>query len=224
MKKYKFSQIERFAIWKTYNYLCFHCGQNLKWKNLTIDHLFPENLLYNNRGFAIIKKAYSLKSDFHINDFVNWVPAHETCNNKKGDFMPRHTTDFAMVNKLSHMARNTHDQLLQQRSEDEVLEKILSHLENGSITTSELYKLIEKTTILYYGFPEIEPGNTVHVPDNWKIVEINRNQEHLVVTDGQRFGKVPLAFSPDAIWLCPACKHYGPWDGNQSLRSGHLIV
>jgi len=197
MKKYKFSQIERFAIWKTYNYSCFYCGKNLKWKNLTIDHLFPERLLYNHKGFITVKKVYSLKSNFRINDFVNWVPAHETCNNKKSDFMPHYSTNFAMVDKLSCVARSTRDQLLRQRSKDEVLAKILSHLENGSITTSELYKLIEKTTIFYYGFPEIEPEEIINVPDNWKIIEINRDQKYLVVTDGQRFGKILIA---SIIW------------------------
>ena len=166
MKKYKFSPIERFAIWKAYNYLCFHCGLNLKWKNLTIDHLFPESLSDNKKGFATIKKVYSLKTDFCINDFVNWVPAHDTCNNKKGDFMPLHSTDFARVKTLSDVARRTHDQLIIHRSQDETLAKILSHLENSSITTSELYKLIEKTTMIYYGFPEIEPEDMINAFNN----------------------------------------------------------
>jgi len=156
MKKYKFSQLEKFAIWKAYNYSCFHCMQNLKWKDLTIDHLFPEYLQYNHKGFITIKKAYSLKSDFCINDFANWVPAHGACNNKKADFMPYYSTDFAKVNKLSKMARSTHDKLFRQREKDETLAKILSHLENGSISTSELYKLIEKATILHFGFSEME--------------------------------------------------------------------
>ena len=71
--------------------------------------------------------------------------------------MPHPSTNFAMVNKLSDVARSMHDKLLNLRDEDEVLAKILSHLENGSITTSELYKLIEKTTIIYFGFPEVKP-------------------------------------------------------------------
>jgi hypothetical protein len=221
MKKYKFSQIERFSIWKAYNYLCFYCRKNLKWKDLTIDHLFPESLSYNDKGFIIIKKIYALKGDFCINDFVNWVPAHEICNNKKGDYMPHYSTNFTIVYKLSSVARSMHDKLLKQRSNDEVLAKILSHLEKGSITTSELYKLIEKTTIIYFGFPEIELEDVIHVPDNWKIIGINRDQGYLVVTDdGQRFGKIPLAFSPDATWLCPSCKRYGPWDGDQCLICG----
>ena len=180
-------------MWKTYDYLCFHCRKNLKWKDLTIDHLFPERLLYDDRGFIAVKKAYSLKNDFCINDFVNWVPAHASCNNTKGDFMPQYSTDFAMVNKLSCVARSMYDKLLKQRANDEVLAKILSHLENGSITTSELYKLIEKTTIIYFGFPEVEPEETIHVPDNWKIIAINRFQGYLVVTDGKKFGKIPCA-------------------------------
>ena len=222
MRKYKFSPIERFAIWKAYNYLCFYCGENLKWKNLTIVHLFPERLLSDYRGLITIKKVYSLNSDFCINDFANWVPAHETCNNKKGDFIPHFSTNFAAVHKLSKISRSTHDKLLKQRSKDEVLAKILSHLENGSITTSELYQLIEKTTIIHFGLPEIEPEDMIHVPDNWKIIEINRNQGYLVVTDGQIFGKIPLAFSPAAKWLCPSCKHYGPWDENQCLICGYF--
>ena len=156
IKKYKFSSIERFVIWKAYNYLCFYCKQNLKWRNLTIDHLFPEHLSYNRNGLVAVKEAYSLKSDFCINDFVNWVPAHDTCNNKKGDFMPHHSTDFANVNRLANAARIIHDRLISQRSKDEVLAKLLSHLEDGSITTSELYKLIEKTTLLHHGLSAID--------------------------------------------------------------------
>lgn len=154
MKKYKFSKIERFAIWKSYNYLCFYCGKNLKWKDLTIDHLFPEYLLYNHKSFITIKKIFSLKNEFCINDFVNWVPAHDACNNKKAGFMPLFSTDFATVKKYSDTARSIHDKLLKQRSEDEELEKLLSHLETGSMTTSELYKLIEKTTILHFSLSE----------------------------------------------------------------------
>ena len=121
---------------------------------MTIDHLFPEYLLYSHKSFITIKKIYSLKKEFCINDFANWVPAHETCNNKKGNFMPLFSTDFAMVNKLSDVARNAYDLLLKQQTEDEELAKLLTHLGNGSINTSGLYKLIEKTTILQFKFSE----------------------------------------------------------------------
>ena len=107
--------------------------------------------------------------------------------------MPNYSTDFATINKLSNVARSIHDKLLKQRTEDEVLEKILSHLENGSITTSELYKLIEKTTIIYFGFPEVKPEEVIHIPDNWRIIKVNRKRGYLVVTDGRRFGKIPCA-------------------------------
>jgi len=223
MKKYKFSQTERFAIWKAYSYSCFYCDQNLKWHNLTIDHLFPECLLDNRKGFMTVKKVYALKKGFCINDFVNWVPAHDACNNKKGDYMPRYSTDFEMVNRLAKVARRLHDKLLSQRLEDETLEKLISHLENNSLTTSELYKLIEKTTLLHFGLSEIEPEDTIHLPDNWKIIEIDRELGHLVVTDGQRFGKIPSALSPDeTTWLCPSCKRYGPWNENQCLNCGYF--
>ena len=219
MKKYKFSQIERFVIWKAYNYLCFYCGQNLKWRDLTIDHLFPECLLDNQKGFATIKKVYCLKRDFCINDFVNWVPAHDACNNKKGDYSPHYSTDFAMVNRLAKVARNMYDKLGNLRLEDEALEKILSHLENGLMTTSELYRLIEKTTLLHFGLPEIEPEKAIHLFGKWKIIDIDRELEYLTVTNGRRFGKIPTTFSPDAdIWLCPSCKRYGPWDENRCLN------
>ena len=221
MKKYKFTQIERFVIWKAYNYLCFYCGRNLKWKDLSIDHLFPECLLHNHNGFLTIKKVYSLQSDFCINDFVNWVPAHGVCNNEKGDFIPHLSTNFDAVNIHSNIARRMYNKLLNQRTEDEALEKLLSNLENGTITTSGLYKLMEKTTNLYFGFPEIEPENIINVPDNWTVLRINKFRKFLLVTDGKRFGKVPSAFSPDAAWLCPSCNHYGPWNRRKCLICGY---
>ena len=220
MTKYKFSFIERFAIWKSYNYLCFHCGQNLKWRDLTIDHLFPECLLSHPNSFMSIKKSYSLKNDFCINDFANWVPAHDACNNIKGDFMPYYSTNFALVNKLANVARCTHDKLLRQRPKDEVLDQLLTRLGNGSITTSELYKLIEKTTLLSFGFPGIVPNDIINVPDNWTAVKVIRDQGYLIVTDAERFGEISLAFPPDVTSLCPSCKQYGPWNGNQCLNCG----
>jgi len=226
MGKYKFSHIERFVIWKTYNYRCFHCGLPLKWKELTIDHLLPECLLYRSGSFSAIKKEYCLKNDFCINDFGNWVPAHDNCNNTKADYVPHHSPYFAEMiekaNHFSHVARNVYRKLIKHCSKDKVLAQILSKLKDGSITTSDLYQLIEKTTILYFGFPAVEPEDILHLPDKWKIMRVNKKQKYLTVTDGKETGIVPLAFLPHCSWRCPSCRHYGPWEKNRCLRCGNI--
>ena len=226
MEKYKFSSTERFVIWKTYSYRCFHCGQPLKWRDLTVDHLLPECLLYRPDYFDAIKDEYSLKSDYSINEFGNWVPAHDRCNNRKSNFVPYRSELFAKkIEKViifSNIARKVFDRLLKQRHKDKILAKILSKLENSTINTADLYQLIEKSTILYFGLPETEPEDIIHVPDKWKIMRINKQKKYLTVTDGQRMGIVPMAYHPHTSWRCPSCKRYGPWNENKCLACGNV--
>jgi len=226
MREYTFSHIERFALWKTYSYRCFHCGQTLKWKDLTIDHLFPKYLLHYPRDFGMIKQQYRLKTDFCINDFDNWVPAHGTCNNRKADKILACTRHFVKklekADKLSHVARNMYRNLLRQRAKDKTVAKILTKLEDASITTSDLYCLMERTTAFYFGIPNIEPEDIAHVPNGWKVMNINKKQKFLKVTDGKRTGIVPQSISPNDTWLCPSCKCYGPWDDDLCLGCGKM--
>jgi len=191
---------------------------------LTIDHLLPESLLSCPKNFNAIKKEYSLTNDFCINDFDNWVSAHNRCNNRKADLVPQHSACFAKkIAKailFSYVARNVYRKLI--NSKDKVLARILSKLKDGSITTSDLYNLIEKTTILYFGFPAVAPEDILYIPDKWRIMKVNKKQKYLTVTDGKRTGIVPLAFLPHASWLCPACMRYGPWDENKCLMCGNI--
>ena len=83
MTKYKFSNTERFVVWKAYDCKCFWCGEPLEHKQTTIDHVFPEKLLDSKIDFDRMKHFYSLPNDFQINEFCNWVPSHNNCNNKK---------------------------------------------------------------------------------------------------------------------------------------------
>ena len=196
LKKHTFSQIERFVLWRTYNYKCFLCERALHWEDVSVDHLFPECLLNNPVDFNVIKKAYSLKNDFNLNDFENWVPAHEYCNNKKGSRVFRCSTDFAVkierVNKLAKVIKNIRKKLLIQSLQDKVLAKMLSNLETRTITAFEMYELIKIVTACYFEFPEIDQREMLNLPNDWKMIDRNEKEKYLIACGKKNISIVPL--------------------------------
>ena len=84
MKKYRFSTVQRFAIWRVYGKKCFYCEHPPTFTAVTIDHIIPEHVLDNVEQLQAIKVHYGLNTDFSINDYCNWVPAHPHCNQGKG--------------------------------------------------------------------------------------------------------------------------------------------
>lgn len=89
MAKYRFKTEQRFALWKASDRKCFWCGEPMVFREVTVDHIFPERLLNEPQELQRIAAEYGLGTEFAINDFCNWVPAHGRCNQEKG------TTDCA---------------------------------------------------------------------------------------------------------------------------------
>src|SRR6516162_8074217 len=84
MKKYRFTTVQLFAIWRVYGKKCFYSEQPLTFTEITIDHIIPECILDDAEQLQAIKVQYGLNTDFSINDYCNWVPAHPHCNQGKG--------------------------------------------------------------------------------------------------------------------------------------------
>lgn len=89
MRKYRFTSLEKHAIWIAYEKLCFYCGNPLSFREVTIDHLLPEYLLDKPEELRKINLEYEIEanfSNFTINDFCNWVPSHGVgCNFSKSN-------------------------------------------------------------------------------------------------------------------------------------------
>jgi hypothetical protein len=88
MPKHRFSNVERYALWRAYDGLCFYCEKPLDFQDMTVDHIIPEWLTERPRELWHLRQEYEIDSNFpnfQINDFENWVPAHpRKCNGRKG--------------------------------------------------------------------------------------------------------------------------------------------
>ena len=227
MSKYVFSNTERFVIWKKYDYKCFWCGEPLEHKHTTIDHVFPENLLEMPDELKRIKRTYSLPVEFEINDFCNWVPAHSNCNAKKSRKVFINSPAFLMivdqVIKKADDVKKSYQNLKKRIKKDKVIMKLLSDLENNSITTKDLYKLVEATNNypIYNPKPIINTEELTHLPEGWQVISINRDHGKIRITNGSIGADIPIDVDPDRSWMCPTCKNYGPWNGNRCAICGY---
>lgn len=225
MNKYNFTTAERFVLWKSYNYKCFWCGEPLDYKQTTIDHLFPEKLLSEPDELERIKRAYSLPSNFKINDFCNWVPAHNICNAKKSIKLIKKSPMFLLsieeVQKKAIVVKRAFNSLDKQISKDKVIARLLIDLEKGNISYDDLMNLLEATSIYYLDMPKIDEKELSHLPQGWKIMSLDRKNGKIRVTNGKIAGEIPIDIIPDASWYCPVCFGYGPWDGNKCCNCGH---
>lgn len=106
---YKFTTAERFAVFRAFEGICCWCREPIQWRSLTIDHIVPQTLEDDPDSLSKIKQHYGLQEGFLINDFENWVPAHQHCNGSKNDSIfqqsPAMIAVFAEVQDKAALAR-----------------------------------------------------------------------------------------------------------------------
>ena len=228
MEKYRFNNLERFVIWKNYDYKCFWCGEPLRFKDTTVDHVFPENVLEIPGKLEQIKFHYQLPDSFEINNFENWVSAHAICNSRKHKKLFANSPFFIMslteINKKSEQIKKEYQKFCSNQSKDRVLGKLISDLENNTISPDDLIELLKKEIPFenVSSVPLLKTNERTHIPEGAKILEINRREGYVRVVVGNRAGNVPIDEVPDRSWMCWTCHNYGPWNGNQCINCGHF--
>jgi hypothetical protein len=58
---------------------------------MEIDHVLPEKLKASESALKTVLTDFGLPSDFELNSFENWLPAHRRCNALKGENILRRT-------------------------------------------------------------------------------------------------------------------------------------
>ena len=89
MSKHNFSQAERQAVFNVHGPRCYICDVLLSMKTVEIDHVVPESLKYDSRGFSSALEELGLPRSFDVNSYENWMPACRSCNGKKGNMVWR---------------------------------------------------------------------------------------------------------------------------------------
>jgi 5-methylcytosine-specific restriction endonuclease McrA len=83
VSKYKFSLVERHAVYTVHGEKCYMCGLPLTVKTAEIDHVIPESLAEKPAELAKVLAELGRSPDFNVNSFENWMPACRACNGDK---------------------------------------------------------------------------------------------------------------------------------------------
>lgn len=125
--KHQFTDAQRFAVWKHHGQRCYWCEEPLRLQETTVDHVVPEHLEGKPDELAKVTTLLALPEAFKINDYGNWLPAHDRCNKNKGG---RNLRPCPMVSAIL-------DKLL--RDADKV-----AKIEKGIKDTAERIKLLRR--------------------------------------------------------------------------------
>ncbi len=77
-------EIRREAFWHAHNKKCAYCGERVRFLDLEIDHIVPLRLEWVPSELAALKTRLLLADDFDLSSALNMIPAHSSCNSKKG--------------------------------------------------------------------------------------------------------------------------------------------
>ena len=144
MKKRDFKFSEKYAVWQNHQKRCWRCREPLRLIETSVDHFVPEKLIGDQRLNEIIAH-YSLRQDFNIDDFENWLPCHRHCNEEKGStftLLPAHDAIFRQLQTKKLAAKKTHLRIMEDVNKDKLFAKITSALEANKIQLGDLQSLI----------------------------------------------------------------------------------
>lgn len=214
MAKHKFTAAERYGVWWAHESKCYWCSEPIDFTHVTVDHLVPESA-----DAATLAKAitdYALPSTFAINAFENWVPAHSSCNSKKGNtlYPPGGVMVrlFADAGKRAPVARAQHDAIVAMPKKGKILAKIEAAVDLGTITVEDIKVLLADASA--------KNLKQLLIANRW--VQMSRNGSMEIVTDGNRIGTSPVGNGYDPSWECGFCRNPGPWSGARCLSCGNM--
>jgi hypothetical protein len=145
--KYRFKLEEKYGVWIAHDRKCRLCGNLIKFRNLTIDHYFPERLQNDHEAVAQIIEEFSLPDDFEINSFANWVPAHQRHNRKKRSRVPKWTPNEQSVVEgnlaRAGLAARKSERIKTDASSGRTLTQVLRAIEARTLTLIQLVELVD---------------------------------------------------------------------------------
>lgn len=148
MNKRKFTIFQRFAIWKWHEERCWLCNEPLSFKDTTVDHLFPEELLWDENKRKAILGMYGLDdSKFNIDNYENWLPSHAKCNQLKSaktiGFMGGIAFVLESLILKAGKVKRTVEKLTRNRNNTEIFLPVLNAIENEVISFEDLIDFIK---------------------------------------------------------------------------------
>jgi hypothetical protein len=134
---YKFSELERVAIWTSDGRKCFYEGTPILYRDLQIDHVVPERISET----ELAKLREYLPADFKINSPENWVTCHQGCNLRKSSTVFDTKTllyYLQMARDRAVTVQKTMDRLRRAQDNDKLLSGLVVRIEQGNLTRLEV--------------------------------------------------------------------------------------
>jgi hypothetical protein len=210
MSLYRFSAAERFGVWEAHDGMCFWCGEPLEFRHVTVDHVLPESLGNDPKKLTAILKSFALGADFKINDFPNWVPAHQSCNSKKNATVfspsPVMVASLEYVSRRAPQAQSICEKVEKNRTKGKILALLEDAATEGLVTKPEIESLF-----LELHPPHVERPIVLRISSHWTVVK--QDGDIAYVTNGVVGGYTTTAPNPDPSFICPFCNSAGPWNG-----------
>lgn len=141
-------EIERVAIWTAHSKRCAYCGEPLRYQDLEIDHVLPQSLIKSPGELNELISKLALASDFSIAALGNLVPAHGTCNSKKGDRVFNEANARFFLEIANQKQRSIEDlirKLELEASRDKLLALVRSALQSGNADLHDILDTASKT-------------------------------------------------------------------------------
>jgi hypothetical protein len=134
---YKFSELERVALWTADDRKCFYEGTPVLYRDVQIDHVVPERI--SETDLTELRKY--LPADFKINSFENWVTCHQGCNLRKSSTVFDTNTLLYYLQMAKNRAVKVHnimERLRRAQDNDKLLSSLPVRIEQGNLTRLEV--------------------------------------------------------------------------------------
>jgi hypothetical protein len=193
----------------------------MDYRDVSVDHVIPESLIAKPDDLAKVKAEYGLNEAFDLNDYANWLPAHDRCNRSKNDKIltntPLVTEILKVLSSQVDATRKAAETIRARGGRGKLVARLKSALDSGMISSAELEALIVEETGTGFDRGLLRIVGLRIDSIRWKVIALDGDLA--TVTDGTRVGVTPVGDA--AEWLCPNCFSEGPWNGVICQSCGH---
>jgi hypothetical protein len=184
MNKSSLDSIARSAIWNAHGYKCLYCGKDLDWDELHIDHIIPEYLSAQPEQLKEIISDYNLGVDFNINGYMNLVPSHGKCNQRKGDMLFSKGTCLFYLEQAKlrlPLIEEQQQKIKKRRNRGMILSKVENALDSGLISLMELKKHLAIAEQKHWDVKEVKLPDSVSFIDKvYDAFYLNEDYSYLL--------------------------------------------
>jgi 5-methylcytosine-specific restriction endonuclease McrA len=148
MNKHNFTNAERYVVWLCHGRKCYWCGEPMRYRESTVDHVLPEHLLGKPEQLKDALLKYGLPLHFNLNSFGNWLPCHDRCNKSKSTKVmePVPLTKAILDNliKKEPTVKKAAERIGTNVKKDKILGDISAALEKGNLQPDDVAMLVSE--------------------------------------------------------------------------------